>query len=353
MFFMVSIFFFFTACTPNRTENSEDFPRPETILKHSRSLYTALAFHVGMQLDIFSHLDKKPMTAAEIAGALHTNSHFVERLLYSLVAAEMLTVSDGFFRNTVEASLYLVNGKPDYLGDHILVNPYLTHWMVSAGTTTAEMIKRGKSPLEFDYYEMSFDDLLSSFRGTMPVAVKAGEVLADYYDFSKYTHVADVGGASGGLAAALVRKYPHLQAAVTDLSSVTPVAEVLLKEQGMNDIKVIDWDVLEGPCSETFDVAVLRALVQVLSAEDAGKALVNIGRSLKPGGAVFILGHIMDDSKINPPEEVIWYLLNLNWDDHAGFYTESDYRNILTNAGFQNIRRDTLPNGDGVIHALR
>ena len=277
----------------------------------------------------------------------------MERLLYSLAAAEMLSVSNGFFRNTEEASFYLVKGKPDYLGDHILVNPYLKHWMVLAGTTTAEMIRRGKSQQEFDYYGMNFDDLLSAFRGTMPVAVKAGEVLADHYDFSKYTHIADIGGASGGLVAALVRKYPHLQAAVTELSSVTPVAKVLLKEQGMNDIKVIEWDVLEGPCSETFDVAVLRALVQVLSAEDAGKALVNIGRSIKPGGAVFILGHIIEDSKTTPAEEVIWYLLNLNWDDHAGFYTESDYRNMLRNAGFRNIRRGTLPNGDGVIHALK
>jgi hypothetical protein len=61
----------------------------------------------------------------------------------------------------------------------------------------------------------------------------------------------------------------------------------------------------------------------------------------------------MDDTKISPPEEVVWYLLNLNWEDRAGFYTESDYREMLLTVGFQDIRRDNLPNGDGVIFARK
>jgi hypothetical protein len=59
----------------------------------------------------------------------------------------------------------------------------------------------------------------------------------------------------------------------------------------------------------------------------------------------------MDDSRISPPEEVIWYLFNLNWDDHAGFYAEEDLREMLRNAGFHDMRRDSLPNGDGVMIA--
>ena len=65
----------------------------------------------------------------------------------------------------------------------------------------------------------------------MPVAMKAGEELAKAYDFTEYASVADVGGASGGLAAAIVKTFPHLEAYVTDLPSVTPVAEALLMER--------------------------------------------------------------------------------------------------------------------------
>ena len=328
-------------------------PGPETILKHSISLYSSIAFFVGTQLDIFTVLDKRPMTVEDAAAVLDIKPRFLKRLLYALVASEMLTVEDGVFANTEEASRYLVKGKPDYMGDHVLVNPFLKYWMFYGGTITAESLKKGTAVNKFDYSGSTYKDLLNTFRGTMPIAIKAGEELAKRYDFSGYSSMADVGGASGGLAASLVKTFPHLKATVTDLPSVTPVAKTLLEEQGAAGIEVLDWDVLEGPCSRSFDVVVLRALIPVLSPEQAAQALINIARSVNPGGAIYILGHIMDDSKVSPTEEVVWYLLNLNWEDHAGFYTEIDLREMLLKAGFQDIQRDTLPNGDGVIFARK
>jgi hypothetical protein len=43
----------------------------------------------------------------------------------------------------------------------------------------------------------------------------------------------------------------------------------------------------------------------------------------------------------------------MNWEDQAGFYTEKDYRRMLEDAGFKDIRRDVLANGDGVISAVK
>lgn len=338
-------------CTQKEVQPEQ--PKPETILRHSESLYTSIAFYIGTKLDIFTVLDRKPMTVEEAASAMNMKSSFMERLLYALAASDMLLVHKGVFSNTEEAGLYLVKGKPDYLGDHVLVNPFLKHWMVHAGTIMEDTLRKGEAIEKFDYSGMAYEDLLLSFRGTMPVAVKAGEELARRFDFSSYATLADVGGASGGLVASLVKANPHLQAAVTDLPSVTPVARTLLAEQGVSGIDVIDWDVLTGPCSRTFDVVVLRALLQVLSPEQAAQAVVNIGKSVNPGGAVYILGHVIDDSKIAPVEEVIWFLFNLNWEDHAGFYTESDYRKMLVDADFRDVQRDRLPNGDHVIFARK
>jgi len=38
----------------------------------------------------------------------------------------------------------------------------------------------------------------------------------------------------------------------------------------------------------------------------------------------------------------------VNWDDHAGYYAEGDYKEMLFNAVFQDICRDSLLNGDEV-----
>ncbi len=326
---------------------------PDTIMRHSKALYTSIAFHVATQLDIFTVLEERPLNLEEAAAATDIKPEFLERLLYSLAAAEMLTVENGIFANTEEASRYLVKGKSEYLGDHVLVNPLLKHWMIHAGTITAESLKMGTAIEKFDYSGSSYEDLYNVFKGTMPIAFKAGEELAKAYDFTEFATVADAGGASGGLAASLLKAFPHLKATVTDLPSVTPVARTLLEEQGISEIDVLEWDVLQGPCTGSFDAVVLRALIQVLSPDHALEALHNVSKSVNPGGKIFILGHIMDNSRVSPAEEVIWYLLNLNWDDHAGFYAEEDLRKMLLGAGFQDIRRNSLPNGDGVMIASK
>jgi len=328
-------------------------PRPDTIMRHSTSLYSSIAFFVGTQLDVFTILDEGPMTAVEVAAALETKSHFAERLLYALVAAEVLEVEGEKYSNTPESSHYLVKGKPGYMGEHVTVNPYLKYWMFEASIKTAETFRKGEAVDSFDYEGLPFDALLGTFRGTMPVAVKAGEELAKRFDFSRYATVADVGGASGGLIASLAKAYPGVRYTVIDLPSVTPVAEALLKEQGMTDVDVLEWNVLEGPCERKFDAVVLRALIQVFSLEHAREAVKNIGASVNTGGSIFVLGHVMDDSRTSPVEEVGWYLINLNWEDEAGYYAEEDYREMLEEAGFTDIKRENLPNGDGLIHAVK
>ena len=327
-------------------------PEPTTIMRHSTSLYSSIAFFVGTQLDIFTILDEGQMTAEDVAVALETKPHFTERLLNALVAADVVEFEGGRFFNTPESSHYLVKGKPGYLGEHVTVNPYLKYWMFEAGIKTAETFRKGEAVDSYDYEGLPFDALLATFRGTMPVAVKAGEELARRFDFSRYSSVADVGGASGGLIASLAKKYPDIDYYVTELPSVIPVAEALLKEQGM-EADVLEWNVLEGPCELSFDAVILRALIQVLSPEDARDAIMNIGDSVNKGGSVFVLGHVMDNSRTSPVEEVGWYLINLNWEDEAGYYAEEDYTEMLQEAGFRDIQRERLPNGDGLIHAIK
>lgn len=335
-----------------KVSNRTSSPEPKTILNLASAVYPSFAFLTGMHLDIFTVLDDRPLTIEETANALNVKSHLIERLLYALVSAGLLTVENGQFANTEEASHYLVKGKPSYMGNHVFVSPFLNYHIWGAAVKTAEIIRAGEIQ-KFDYSTASQEQLTEIFRSTMPIAIRSGEELAKKYDFTPYSTLADVGGASGGLAASLAKAYPHLEVTVTDLQSITPVTKILLEEQDASDVEVLTWNVLDGPCPLSFDAVVLRALIQVLSPEDARQAVINIGKSVNPGGAIFVLGHIMDDSKISPEEEVGWYLLNLHWDNEAGFYTEQDHRDMLQEAGFEDIERDTLPNGDGLMIARK
>ena len=56
----------------------------------------------GMQLDVFTPLKNGPMTAEQIAASIGVAPKRLRLLLYCLVAAGLLTESDGKFANTPE-----------------------------------------------------------------------------------------------------------------------------------------------------------------------------------------------------------------------------------------------------------
>jgi ubiquinone/menaquinone biosynthesis C-methylase UbiE len=208
--------------------------------------------------------------------------------------------------------------------------------------------------MKFDPSGLSEEELEWGFRGTYSVAARAGHQLVERHDFSSYHTALDVGGGSGGLAAAVAESCPHLEVTVVDLPRIIPITKRLLKEKGALDhVDVIEADVVGGQIKGSFDVAVARALIQVLPPDQALDALRNIGEVIKSGGRVHILGHILDDSRSSPPEEAGYGLSAVNFHDLPAPYTEQEHRDWLVQAGFEGIERGRLPNGDGVMSARR
>jgi len=155
----------------------------------------------------------------------------------------------------------------------------------NAALKTAESIRTGLPQAKHDYSAMSKDELEQFFRGEHPDAVAYGRDLVARYDFASYrTLLSDVGGGSGGLAIAVTEACPHIQATVTDLPIVTPITQHFVEEAGAGDrVQVIAADVLRDSLSGSYNVAVLSALIQVLSPDDARRALKNVSRVVNLG----------------------------------------------------------------------
>ena len=325
-------------------------PRPETIDKLASAVYPSFAMLAGMQLDLFTPLKDGPMSAEQLAEALKVNPAKLKPLLYALVAAGLLTVKEGLFSNTPEADHFLVQGKPTYRGG--THESHLRRW--NATLKTAETIRTGIPQAKIDFSAMSEDELESVYRGIHPEAVAAGRNLVARYDFSSYRSLLDVGGGSGGLAITVAEACPHLRATVVDLPTVTPITRRYVAEAGAADrIHVMTADVVSGPLTGSFDVAVLRSFVQVLSPDQARRALRNVSRVIDSGGAIYILGSILDNSRLSPPDIVVSNLHYLVMYDGGQAFTEQEHRDWLAEAGFDGFERVILPNKSSIVTARK
>lgn len=324
---------------------------PATIQRHANAVFAPMAMRAGMQLELFTPLADGPMSAEEVSRALGIGPpDRVELLLYALVAAELLTVADGAFANTDEAAQYLVKGGPGYIGN----SHYLYTDLWGAALMTAETLRAGAPQAEHDYADMSEEELAEFYRGTHLGAMTAGRMLARLVDLSSYRRLLDVGGGSGGVSIGVCQELPEMQATVAELPAVVAVTRRFIDEAGMaGRVDTTPVNVIAEAPPGTYDAAVLRNLIQVLSADQARSTLANIGKAVRSGGGIHILGWVTDDSRVAPHEAAVHNLVFINIYRHGMAHSEGDHRAWLEAAGFVDVRRMTMPGGLGLVTARK
>lgn len=319
-------------------------PQPNKVKQLSFAADAALAMLAGMQLDVFTPLKNAPKTAEELANTIGVGSARLRLLLYCLVAAELLTEQEGRFSNTPDADQFLVKGSPSYMGNmHASLS---MRW--SSSLKTAESIRTGAPQGKLDFSHSSERELESFLRAINVRTVSAARGLVEHYDFASAKTLVDVGSGGAGLAITITKACPHIQASAIDLPQVAPIAQKIVEEEGATDrVKVIAANVVAGPLPGSYDVAVLRGFLQVLSSQDARLAVKHIAGAVNPGGKIYIIGQILDNSRTAPLEAVGFNLAFINAYDAGESYTESEHRAWLTEAGFVNSERANFLMADG------
>src|SRR5207247_9044671 len=89
---------------------------PTTVQKLAASVPQELARLAAMELDVCTPLAEAPRTADELARALDVRSEMLLPLLRVLVSTGLLCSEAERFKNSAEATQFLVRGQPGYMG---------------------------------------------------------------------------------------------------------------------------------------------------------------------------------------------------------------------------------------------
>jgi hypothetical protein len=268
------------------------------------------------------------------------------------VAAGLLTEQNGKFANTSESQHFLVKGAPAYVGN--MYGQIASQW--SAKLKTAESIRTGHPQAHVDFSQSPREEVEALLRRINVRTVATAQALLERYDFSLAQTLVDVGGGGGGLALIITKACPHLQATVVELPEVTPITQKIVdEEEGAERVTVLAADAASAPIPGAYDIAVLQRVLQVLSPEDARQVVFNTGTAINPGGTIYIVGQILDDSRTSPISAVAANLTWINLYTEGESYTESEHRIWLSEAGFVDIERANffVAEGLGVMAARK
>ncbi|MGJ5893156.1 methyltransferase [Streptomyces niveiscabiei] len=288
--------------------------------------------------DLFTHLEDGAGSPEELAARAGIAVRGARALLDGLVALELVEVAGGRYRNSREASAFLVAGRPASLAAFARLK------MGHLGSLAAlpDVVKAG-GPVSDAVVEVAdnphWENLVQAIAAqSVPVAHIAAEELG-LADAGKIS-VLDVGGGSGVCSAVWLGLNPDARATQIDWAPINAIARRLLAEQGVGDrVEHVDGDFhTVGFGDGEHDVVMYSNIAHQEGPADNEAVFARIRRALKPGGTLVVSDYITDDERSGPPFALTFAGEMLLKSRHGSTWRRGDYRAWLTAAGFEEVR---------------
>jgi hypothetical protein len=322
-------------------------PRPEVtpdhIMQIGMGFWASKALLSAVELGLFTYLADGPKTGRDIERALGLHPRGTYDLLDTLVALGMLA-RDGSgatsrYRNTDDTAALLDRNSPRYIGGILeMANARLYRFW--ADLTPA--LKTGKPQNEIKHCgRPMFDELyadpqrLEQFMGAMAgISAANFTVLAETFDFSRYSTLADIGGASGQLSCLVASRHVHLFCRSCDLPVVRPIAERNIRKHGLSErvqAGVIDFLNDEFPKA---DIITMGMILHDWNLDRKKMLIAKAYRVLPKGGALIAVENLIDDERRKNAFGLLMSLNMLIEFGDAFDFTGADFAGWCREAGF-------------------
>lgn len=295
------------------------------------------------RLQVFRKLHGKKLSAAAIGRRVGVRGWRIEAFLAALVAIGLLKKSGRLFSNTALADKHYVRERSifwtklfsqecrrEYRAFSVLEEMLTTERSYASilGIDRAGYIKQ----MERDpQWANDFTHML--YYHHLPHA----KALAANLDLSKFHSVLDVGGGSGVMSMALVRKYRHLKACVLDIDPVIRVARKIIRKEKLTR----RIDTLVGDHDKTVPVGYDVMMYCDAEIGDGGTLRLAYD-SLPEGGLLALVGDFSSDDWTVPLYRLMWQLRSnslwlKNWRQMAEMLRKYGFTGVTS----RRIYRDT------------
>lgn len=331
--------------TPDATS-----PTPDHILALGLAFWQSKALLSAVELGLFTALADGPLTAEQLRRRLELHPRAMPDFADALLALGLLQREGegpaAAYSNTAATQAFLDRREPAYVGGWLeMANARLyPYWgrlteALRTGRPQNELRDGGHAMFETLYREPK---RLEQFMAAMS-GLSAGNFqrLAERFDFSRFSTLADIGGASGQLACTVARRHPQLRCVSLDLPAVSRIAQGHIARAGLADrVCAGDIDFL----TDAFPAADVITLGMVLHDWNLQTKRLLIRKAfdaLPPGGCLIVVDNLIDDERRSHAFGLLMSLNMLIEFGDAFDYSGADFDGWAREAGFA--RTEVIP----------
>jgi ubiquinone/menaquinone biosynthesis C-methylase UbiE len=316
-------------------------PTPEKVMQVVTGGWATSILGAAAQHGIFTALEGNPADTETVAKKTGISVRGAQALLDGLTGLGFLTLSEGRYQNSPDASAFLVKGKPSYLGGiaEVFLQDFPT-WqnLPEAAKTGLPSARNTVEVADNPFWHLLVPAIAAL---SFPVAQMAAERLG--VANAGAASWLDVGGGSGVWSAVWLGVNKQATGTQLDWPNVNKIGRGFVTNFGVADrFQTIDGDFHTTDFgTEKYDFAVYAHIAHQESPAGNVAIFRKFRKALKPGGTLVVNDFILNDDRTGHPFALLFASQMLVVTKDGFTYRQSDYREWLAEAGFKSV--DIVP----------
>lgn len=293
------------------------------------------------ELDLFDLLGEESLSAQALTQRLDSDLRATTMLLDALAALNLLDKREGHYSVPPELRpLLTAAGSQTVLpmvrhGMNILRGWAQLAWVTKSGIPGP----RQASIRGFEADRAAFIAAMHTVSGPI-----ANDLVAKLGP-PKFTHLLDVGGASGTWTLAFLRATPDANATIFDLpDAIHEARERLAATEFADRVTLVPGDFYHDDLPGRADFAWVSAIIHQHSRENSRELYAKVHNALVPGGRIAIRDVVMNGDRTHPQAGALFAINMLVNTETGGTFTFEEIAEDLHAAGF--VRPELMLHGD-------
>jgi ubiquinone/menaquinone biosynthesis C-methylase UbiE len=303
------------------------------------------------QHGIFTALEGNPATAENVAKKTEISLRGAQALLDGLTGLGLLTLSEGRYQNSPDASAFLVKGKPSYFGG--LAEVYLQDFPTWQNLPTAAKTGLPSAQNTSEVADNPFWHVLVPAIAALSFPV--AQIAAERLGIAKAGAVTwlDVGGGSGVWSAVWLGANKQAIGTQLDWPNVNKIGREFVANFGVADrFQTIDGDFHTTDFgSAKYDFAIYAHIAHMEGPAENLATFRKFRKALKPGGTLVVNDFVLNDDRTGHPFAMLFASQMLAVTKDGFTYRQSDYRKWLGEAGFKSVEIVPTPTPSTLVFA--
>lgn len=317
-------------------------PDPKRIMDLACAFYDSCVLFSAIDTGLFAALaETGGADAKTLAEKLSCDTRGITLLSDAATALGLIEKTGDTYKNTLEASIFLVPGSPGDLSRAIRYN----RDVYPAWGKLADLARTGK-PVERPEIHLGEDaERTRAFVLAMHGrAMGIGMALVPNMDLKGCKQLLDIGGGPGTYSVLLAKANPELNSTVLDLPGVASIAAELIAFQNMSErVKTLPGDYHTTPFPAGNDAVAILGVLHQENPDSIKDILARAYESLNPGGVIYIMD-MMTDATHTSPKFSAMFAVNMALTTQNGWvFSDAELSGWLTGAGFSGVEIRPLP----------